>query len=406
MKNVLFITYDGLTDPLGQSQILPYMAGLSAKGYKITILSCEKAERLDKFATTIKQIVSTHNLTWEYISFTRKPPILAKMFDYQRLLYTARKIVKQQQINLVHCRSYVAADIGLKLKQQFGCKMVFDMRGFWADERKDSGAWNVEKPLFRYLYNKYKAKERQFILNADYIISLTNAAKQEIKHWDYVQTHQLKIATIPCCADMRHFSLGSLDAKQHSRELLGIAAEALVVSYLGSIGAWYMLDEMLQLFICLLDKYTNAVFLFITHSDPQLIYAKLAQFEIGQERVIIRSASRDEVPVFLKASDLNVSFIRRVYSKIASSPTKNAEVLATGVPIILNSGIGDADEIAAAGVAVAINDFSTNEYKQVVDKIPALLLLNPQQIREFVATNYDLTHAVAIYNDVYTEVLG
>lgn len=405
-KNILFITYDGLTDPLGQSQILPYMAGLSANGYQITILSCEKPERFVRFADVINKIVTKHNIQWNYISFTTKPPILAKMFDYQRLLHTARKIVKQQHIDLVHCRSYVAADIGLKLKRQLGCKMVFDMRGFWADERKDSGAWNVANPLFRYLYNKYKAKERQFILQADYIISLTNAAKQEIASWDYVQGRQLKIVTIPCCADMHHFSLGSSAARYHARELLQIAPDALVISYLGSIGAWYMLDEMLQLFTTVVTKYPNAVFLFITHSDPQLIYNKLAHYKIAPARVVIRSASRDEVPVFLKASDLNVSFIRPVYSKIASSPTKNAEVLATGVPIILNSGIGDADEIAQAGIAVALNDFNTNEYQRVVAKIPELLGLNPQQIRDFVATNYDLSYAIAVYNSVYTEVLG
>ena len=45
-KKVLYITYDGMTDPLGQSQVLPYLVGLSEKGYKFTILSFEKKERL------------------------------------------------------------------------------------------------------------------------------------------------------------------------------------------------------------------------------------------------------------------------------------------------------------------------------------------------------------------------
>ena len=44
----IFISYDGLTDPLGQSQILPYMIGLSSKGYEITILRCEKKDVFDK----------------------------------------------------------------------------------------------------------------------------------------------------------------------------------------------------------------------------------------------------------------------------------------------------------------------------------------------------------------------
>ncbi len=38
MKNkkghILYISYDGMTDPLGQSQVLPYLKGLAKKGYK------------------------------------------------------------------------------------------------------------------------------------------------------------------------------------------------------------------------------------------------------------------------------------------------------------------------------------------------------------------------------------
>ena len=37
----LFITYDGLLDPLGQSQILPYLK-IIAKEYPINVLSFEK----------------------------------------------------------------------------------------------------------------------------------------------------------------------------------------------------------------------------------------------------------------------------------------------------------------------------------------------------------------------------
>ena len=44
MKNILFISYDGMTDPLGQSQVIPYLQGLSKKGFQFYLLSCEKPE--------------------------------------------------------------------------------------------------------------------------------------------------------------------------------------------------------------------------------------------------------------------------------------------------------------------------------------------------------------------------
>ena len=41
MKTCLYITYDGLLDPLGQSQILPYIKNLNNKGYEFIIISYE-----------------------------------------------------------------------------------------------------------------------------------------------------------------------------------------------------------------------------------------------------------------------------------------------------------------------------------------------------------------------------
>jgi len=43
-KKILFISYDGMTDPLGQSQVIPYLTNLTKFGYAFTILSCDKAD--------------------------------------------------------------------------------------------------------------------------------------------------------------------------------------------------------------------------------------------------------------------------------------------------------------------------------------------------------------------------
>ena len=35
----LYLSYDGLTDPLGQSQVLPYIMGLGDKGFRFAIIT-------------------------------------------------------------------------------------------------------------------------------------------------------------------------------------------------------------------------------------------------------------------------------------------------------------------------------------------------------------------------------
>jgi hypothetical protein len=68
---VLFVSYDGMTDALGQSQVLPYLLGLSKKGYNITILSVEKKEVFEKRKNIILEIVQKNNIDWQYIFYTK-----------------------------------------------------------------------------------------------------------------------------------------------------------------------------------------------------------------------------------------------------------------------------------------------------------------------------------------------
>ena len=68
--------------------------------------------------------------------------------------------------------------------------------------------------------------------------------------------------------------------KQREDKYLGLPENELVISYLGSIGAWYMLDEMLEFFSVIKEKYTGAKFLFITHSYRALFYQKLEKYKL------------------------------------------------------------------------------------------------------------------------------
>jgi len=43
-RRVLYISYNGMLDPLGQSQVIPYLKELSRAGVSLTLLSFEGAE--------------------------------------------------------------------------------------------------------------------------------------------------------------------------------------------------------------------------------------------------------------------------------------------------------------------------------------------------------------------------
>ncbi len=403
-KNILYVTYDGMTDPLGQSQVLPYLIGLTKYGYKFTILSFEKKDRYTKYRHIIEKITATAGIKWEPLSFTTKPPVLSKYYDMVRMKKKLLQLYKLHPFDMIHCRSYLAANLGLMMKRAKGVKFLFDMRGFWADEKKDGGSWNQNKFLFRKVYKHYKKKEAEYVQQADAMISLTEAGKAEIMKWP-AYNMQVPMFVIPCCSDMEHFSLTTTTEKRRGRELLGLPINELVVSYLGSIGSWYMVDEMLELFTVIKEKYTGAKFLFLTHSSPELILSQLEKFNINRDDIVITEATREQVPLYTKAGDINISFIKPVYSKLASSPTKLGEVLAMGIPVIVNSGIGDVEKIVTETKGgVILHQFNRSEYKRVSDEIDALLQLSPVAIRSKAEIIYSLEKGIQKYSDCYATI--
>lgn len=229
LERILYISYDGLTDPLGQSQIIPYIQGLAKEGYMFTVLTFEKKERFNAMKENILRILEPYSIEWVPMSFTSKPPLVSKYYDLIRMKRKAFELQKKRSFSMVHCRSYIAADIGLKMKNEFGVKFFFDMRGFWADEKRDGGAWRDDHPVFKRVYKYYKKREAPYLQGADHIISLTNAAKNEMAKWP-AYNDKIPVSVIPCCADMDHFSVTDSTQKSKARKDLNIPEQAFVMS--------------------------------------------------------------------------------------------------------------------------------------------------------------------------------
>ena len=407
-QSVLFISYDGMTDPLGQSQVLPYLCGLSGAGFRITLLSCEKPERFAAGRDTIQAICDNAGINWTPVFYTARPPVLSTIKDIRNLWKTAVRLHTEHRFSLVHCRSYISALIGQKMKKKFGTKFLFDMRGFWADERVDGGLWNLKNPLFRKIYRYFKRKEKEFIREADHVISLTQHAKDEIYSWPAFAAKKPSIQVIPCCVDLGLFDPSRITpAMQESyRRKLGIADGSFILSYLGSLGTWYLLDDMLLFFQLLKQRIPSAKFLFISHDRHEEILQKAAQMGFA-DAVIIRPGARNEVPVLLSLSNYSIYFIKPAYSKKASSPTKQGEIMAMGIPSVCNE-VGDMPYVAATyGIGFTVDTEKKQNFQAVADRIAnAGTQFSPQQIMDGARAFYSLEKGIALYTATYREVLG
>ena len=400
-NRILFISYDGLTDPLGQSQVLPYLIHLNRLNYEIHILSTEKNENFLNNKKVIESIVDKENLKWFYIEYTKTPPIFSTIKDVRSLNRRVRKLHKQYNYSFLHCRSYISALVGLSMKRKFGLKFLFDMRGFWADERIDGGIWNPKLLPFKMIYNFFKKKEKQYLLEADHVISLTYNGKNEMRSWDFLKNKNDNISVIPCCADLEHFDFQKIPIDIDTKRELGIKDDAFVLCYLGSVGTWYMQDEMLDYFKVQLKSMPNSVFLWITKDDSLLIIEAAEKLGIA-DKMVIKPSERSDLPKIISICDASIFFIKPLFSKKASSPTKQAELLGMGIPLICNSNVGDTNEILEKeNVGLVTADFTEAGYQNIVDGLPDMAKIDKHHLRNVAIKHFSLKEGVKKYDEVY-----
>jgi glycosyltransferase involved in cell wall biosynthesis len=402
---VLYISYDGMTDPLGQSQVLPYLTKLAKLGYAITILSFEKKYRYAAERKIIEKITGDASITWVPLFFTSKPPIFSKMYDRWQMLRKASRLYKQEKFEIVHCRSYIAAEAGLRLKKKYGIKFLFDMRGFWADEKVDCGQWDQTKFIYRRIYRHYKKMEKHFLLNADGIVSLTQAAKDVLQGKE--EYRNLAIEVIPCCADLEHFDFNKISQQETNtlKEELGISPGKKIITYLGSLGGWYMTDEMFSFYKRLLISEPELVMLMLTKDEPSKVLEEAQVRGIQSEKLFIRYAKRNDVPRFLSLSDYSIFFIRPTFSKTASSPTKHAELMSMGIPVICND-IGDTGHIIEeSGTGVVVKSFTDEAYDEAIKELRTASIPSRSTIRKAAFNYFDLNKGSENYAKLYKRIL-
>lgn len=236
----------------------------------------------------------------------------------------------RHKVRLIHARSYVPSVIALALKQMFRAKYLFDMRGFWADERVDGGLWAQSSRIYRLA----KYFERQFMTEADAVVSLTHAGVRALPQLGAVPREGVPIRVIPTCADLEVFRPRG-EAPP---------ASPIVLGYVGTVGTWYLLEPVFETFQLLLRQHPDARLLIINRGEHELIQAMANRFGVTSS-IEVHTAPHSEVPGFLRRMHAGIFFIKPVFSKLASAPTKLAEMLGAGLPCLTNAGVGDLAEI-------------------------------------------------------------
>jgi glycosyltransferase involved in cell wall biosynthesis len=167
-----------------------------------------------------------------------------------------------------------------------------------------------------------------------------------------------------------------------------------------------MTAEMMRLCKKLSEKIPKAKFLFISPHLHEYIAETAEQYGVPREKIISVQAGRTEVPVLLSFSTYSVFFIKPCYSKLSSSPTKHGELMAMGIPVISNSGVGDVKEIIDdCGGGIVIHDFSDASLDRAAELVKNGTF-DKSAIRKAASTVYSLDNAIKHYTGIYDAILS
>ncbi len=394
--------YDGLTDPLGQSQVLPYMKGLS-KNYQIDILGFEKEKSFKNQKLNIKNKLIGYDINWIPLKYTKNPPIFSTIYDFLRAWVLITKLSRQENYNLIHCRSSAVGPLALMLQKRLKSKLLFDMRGWWADEKKESGNWAsfIYVPIYKF----YKLIEKKLFKSSDIAISLTHAGAKEISSANLKE--DFKTFIIPTCVDFKVFKKFDETIRLEVRKELEIGFSETVLLYSGSLGGNYSMDIIFGFYKSLKRYKKNLKILFLTKDEQQMVHNEARDSGIDISNIRVISSSYDQVHRYLMAGDFGFVNYLKTFSAIGRSPTKLGEYWACGLPVIGQKNIGDLDYLLDRYPlsGLLINKIDKKSFDEVTDKIKNLNF-DKELLREYSRDYYDLNKGIKSYEKVYETILA
>lgn len=356
--SVLFIAYHPLSYPIMDSQGIAYLKGIIDMGVNYYLLTFEKTDSVNDSKKYLES--QEKEFHWNYLIYHQKPRFFAKLLDIMCGIFKTFSLIKKNKIQIIHARGLVPAAIAIIPAKLLRKKIFFDTRGLLADKYVGGGLIKEDSLLYKMM----KYAENFLLRHVDYFTVETLKHAKVIEKQN--QNFSSKMEIIPCCVDTKKFDYSLYQPNSQSNGKINLV-------YLGKFGTWYLIEEMLDFFKALYSESPGTKFTFITQDDTSAIYNLLSVKGIPEDKISIKKVTREQVPTVLSQSNAGIFFINP-YERYNSFPIKYGEYLASGLPVVINSGIGDTDLITKREkIGIVVDEFSPKNYKKTAQELIELL---------------------------------
>lgn len=349
MARVLYISYWGALEQLGQSLVVPAIKKLAQMGTDLTLVSFEKPldlARTDEMKR-VRQMLEEDGIKWLPLKYHKDPKIPATLFDIAHGVVRSLQKRALKKFDIVHARTFTGGLIGLLVAPLIRAKFVYHNEGFYPDEQVDGGVWAMNSRP----HLVAKRLENLMYSRADGIIALSFRAQAIIEKIPAVARKKTPIIFVPSCVDLERFHLPSVPTR--------FSGDEIKLVYIGSVGNRYILDKVGG-FVAAARRVNPKVSLQIySKADTDLITRMLDDGGLAREVWKLEAVPYNEMPAHLAKFHAGLFFLTEGISEHGCSPTKIGEYWATGLPVVTTPNVSDTDEIIRrerVGVVVEKND--------------------------------------------------
>ena len=335
MKNILFITWDGPQVNYLESLFLPIFSGLAKYGFQFHVLQFSWVP--PSVASLRRRVCEEYGCSYTYVSVLRKPVALGSFFSALIGYRHIHKALKEYDIDIVLSRSTLPALSYLLAFRGKDQSFIFDADGLPLDERVDFAGQSPSNLVHRVL----RDIEAQAVRRADVVLTRSHKAISVLQARAGAGTSMAKFHVVSNGRDQSIFDPGEIAGRLGVKEKLGIASDAPLIVYAGSLGPQYCPDSMLSLFQLIRQSRPDSHFLVLSGS-PELMTHLVSTYDssLASSMTVMRVDAND-VPGWLAAADLGLAFREPTFSMQGVAPIKLGEYLLCGLPVVATHGVGD-----------------------------------------------------------------
>ncbi len=383
--SIVYLSFDGALEALGESQVVRPLVALAARGFGITLLTLEKPRDLAR-APELSARLARAGIRWRHAEFAEQGRFGGN------LVRLAKLALDEKRATLLHARSLQAAAAALVVQRTLRARLVFDTRAFWSAQRRAQGS------LSGWRFGVALGVERAAYRMADAVVMLTELGVSEVEAGAFGAVRGI-VRCIPTLTDERAFTLA-----RRVGEVPALVRDAgLVLGFTGSVNADYLVDESLALWQRVARARPDAVLLALSPHE-QALRARFTALGIDTARVVFASAPYADMARWLSWVDWGFLMLRDDPSKRASMPTKLGELLLSGVRPIhhgCNAEVGAWVAKTGTGFSVRLDDLDAAAQRLLSDDFAPLA-----RGRELALQHFSLSHGVKAYAELWTTILS